>query len=125
VRVRKFAERMLAGAPIPVYGDGSSLRDFTFVDDVVEWLLRALSTDLGFAILNFGAGRKVSVLEVVKLLERALGLAAEVEWLPPQVGDVPRTWADISAAREALGYAPRTPLEEGIARFVEWLRSGK
>ena len=121
--IRKFAERMLAGTPIPVFGDGSSLRDFTFVDDVVEGLLRALSTDLGFAILNFGAGRKASVLEVIELLERALGLSAEVEWLPPQVGDVPRTWADISAACEALGYAPRTPLEEGILRFVEWLRS--
>jgi UDP-glucuronate 4-epimerase len=121
--IRKFAERMLAGTPIPVFGDGSSLRDFTFVDDVVEGLLRALSTDLGFAILNFGAGRKASVLEVIKLLERALDLSAEVEWLPPQVGDVPRTWADISAAREALGYAPRTPLEQGILRFVEWLRS--
>jgi UDP-glucuronate 4-epimerase len=121
--IRKFAERMLAGAPIPVFGDGSNLRDFTFVDDVVEGLLRALSSDLGFAILNFGAGRKVSVLEVIKLLERALDLTAEVEWLPPQVGDVPRTWADISAACEALGYAPQTPLEEGILRFVDWLRS--
>jgi UDP-glucuronate 4-epimerase len=119
--IRKFAERMRRGQPVPVYGDGSSLRDFTYVDDLVEGLVRALDTDTGFSILNFGAGRKVSVLEVVKELERALGVPARIEWLPPQTGDVPRTWADISAARQALGYEPRVPFEEGIARFVRWL----
>jgi UDP-glucuronate 4-epimerase len=119
--IRKFAERMRSGEPVPVYGDGSSLRDFTFVDDLVEGLVRALDTDLGFAILNFGAGRKVSVLEVVKQLERELGVPARIEWLPPQTGDVPRTWADITAARRALGYEPRVPFEEGVARFVDWL----
>ena len=77
--------------------------------------------DLGFAILNLGAGRQVSVLEVVKLLEQALGTTAEVEWLPNRPGDVSRTWADISAARDALGYAPRVSLEEGIRRFACWL----
>jgi UDP-glucuronate 4-epimerase len=119
--IRKFAERMRRGQAVPVYGDGSSLRDFTYVDDLVEGLVRALDTDTGFSILNFGAGRKVSVLEVVKALERELGVSARIEWLPPQTGDVPRTWADISAAREALGYEPRVPFEEGIARFVRWL----
>jgi UDP-glucuronate 4-epimerase len=120
--IRKFAELMLLGEELPVYGDGTSLRDFTFVDDLVEGLIRALDSDLGFEILNFGAGRKVSVLEVVKMLEQALGVAARVKWLPPQPGDVSRTWADITAARQALGYEPRTPLEQGIPRFVEWLR---
>lgn len=119
--IRKFAERMRRGEAVPVYGDGSSLRDFTYVDDLVDGLVRALDTDTGFSIFNFGAGRKVSVLEVVKALERELGVSARIEWLPPQTGDVPRTWADISAAREALGYAPRVPFEEGIARFVRWL----
>jgi len=120
--IRKFAERMLGGQPVPVFGDGTSLRDFTFVDDLVDGLVRALDRDLGFAILNFGAGRKVSVIEVIKLLEQALELPARIEWLPPQVGDVPRTWADIRAAREALGYDPRTPFEVGIERTVAWLR---
>ncbi len=123
--IRTFAERMRAGKPICIFGDGSSLRDFTYVDDTVEGLLRAVETDLGFSILNLGAGREVSVLEVVKLLEQALGTTAEVEWHAPQQGDVPRTWADISAARDALGYAPRTPLEVGIPRFVEWLRQNR
>ena len=76
--VRKFAERMLSGQPVPIFGDGGSLRDYTYIDDLVEGLLRALDRDLGFAILNFGAGRTVTVLEVVKQLEQALGVDAEI-----------------------------------------------
>jgi UDP-glucuronate 4-epimerase len=121
--IRKFAERMRRGDSVPIYGDGSALRDFTYVDDLVEGLVRALDTDLGFAILNFGAGRTVSVLEVVNALEEELGVKAHIEWRPRQTGDVSRTWADIGAAREALGYAPQTSLREGIRRFVAWLGS--
>ncbi len=120
--IRKFAARMQAGAPVPIFGDGSSLRDFTYVDDIVEGLVRASRIDLGFRLLNLGAGRQVSVLEVVKLLERLLGVSARLDWLPPQVGDVPRTWADVSAAGETLGYAPTVQLDEGLARFVAWLK---
>jgi UDP-glucuronate 4-epimerase len=120
--VRKFAERMLRGRPVPVYGDGGSLRDYTYIDDLVEGLVRALDTDLGFAILNFGAGRQLTVLEVVKQLEQALGLHAEIEWHPREPGDVSCTWADASAARAALGWSPRVAFDEGIRRFVAWLR---
>jgi UDP-glucuronate 4-epimerase len=120
--IRKFADRMRAGQPIPVFGDGSSLRDFTYVDDLVEGLVRAVDRDLGFAILNFAAGRKISVLEMVKTLEGELGLRAQIDHQPPQVGDVPRTWGDIAAAREALGYAPAVAFEEGIRRFAAWLQ---
>ncbi len=119
--IRKFADRMRSGESVPIYGDGSALRDFTYVDDLVDGLVRGLDTDLGFAILNFGAGRKISVLEVVKALEQELGIQARIEWLPRQTGDVPRTWAEIGAAREALGYDPRVSFEEGVARFVRWL----
>ena len=121
--VRKFAERMLSGRPVPIYGDGGSLRDFTFIDDLVEGLLRALDRELGFAILNLGAGRTVTVLEVVKQLEQALGVDAEIEWRPRETGDVTRTWADVSAARAALDWSPRVSFEEGIRRFVAWLRA--
>ena len=121
--VRAFAERIRRGDPIPVFGDGKSLRDFTYVDDLVDGLVRALDSGLGFEILNLGAGRTVTVLEVVELLERALGRPARIEWLPRQMGDVSRTWADIGAAGRMLGYAPRTSLEEGIARFVAWLET--
>ncbi len=121
--IRKFAERMLEGRPIPVFGDGHSLRDFTYVDDLVDGLVKAIDQDLEFAILNFGAGRKVTVLEVIELLEKTLKVPAKIEWLPAQTGDVRRTWSDSSAAREALGFEPQVSLEEGIARFADWLRN--
>jgi len=119
--IRKFADRMRKGEPIPIFGDGSSLRDFTYVDDLVQGLRLALDSELGFDILNFGAGRQVSVLEVVKALERELGVSATIEWQPRQVGDVSKTHADIAAARAALGYDPQITFDEGIARFVRWL----
>jgi len=119
--IRKFAERMLEGKPIPVFGDGHSLRDFTYVDDLVDGLVKAIDRDLGFAILNFGAGRKVAVLEVIELLEKTLKVSAEIEWLPAQTGDVRRTWADTGAARESLGFDPQVSLEEGLTRFADWL----
>jgi UDP-glucuronate 4-epimerase len=119
--IRKFAERMLRGDAIPVFGDGSALRDFTYVDDLIDGLVRALDVDLGFAILNFGAGRTVSIAEVIASLERTLGCKAAIEWLPRQPGDVSRTWSDSSAARAALGYAPAVSLDEGIGRFAAWL----
>ena len=92
---------------------------------LVEGLVRAIDRDQGFAILNFGGGRQVALLDVVKLLEAELGVTARIEWKPVQTGDVLRTWADTTAAREALGYAPRVPLEEGIHRFVRWLRENE
>jgi UDP-glucuronate 4-epimerase len=120
--IRKFAERLLAGKAVPVFGDGSSQRDFTYVDDLVEGLVRAIDRDLGFALLNFAGGRTVTVLEVVSALERELGITAEIDWQPEQTGDVRRTWGDISRAREALGYDPRVGFEEGLHRFADWLR---
>lgn len=120
--IRKFAERMQSGQPVPVFGDGSSLRDFTFVGDLADGLLRALDSDLAFEILNFGAGRTISVLDVVKTLERELGIQAEIDWQQPQTGDVRRTWASIEAAREAIGYEPTISFEEGVRRFVDWLK---
>jgi UDP-glucuronate 4-epimerase len=119
--IRKFADLMRRNEPVPVFGDGSSRRDFTFVDDLVDGLVRALDRPLGFAILNLGAGREVVLLDVLKLLEEQLGVSARIEWLPRQTGDVSRTWAEIGAAQKRLGYAPRVPFEEGIARFVTWL----
>ena len=120
--IRRFAERMLRGDSVQVFGDGSALRDFTYVDDLVAGLCAALDADLGYAILNFGAGRSISVAEVIAVLERVLDVKARVERLPAQAGDVSRTLADISAARRALGYEPRVPFEEGVRRFADWLR---
>lgn len=120
--IRKFAERMRRGASIPIYGDGSAVRDFTFVEDLVGGLVAALDRDFGYAVINFGAGRTTSVLDLVRELERALGVAATIDWQPRQTGDVTTTWADTTRARELLGYAPLTPVAHGIDRFVAWLK---
>ncbi len=119
--IRHFAERMRAGEAIPIYGDGSVLRDFTYVGDVADGLVRAVDTPLGYAVLNFGAGRAVTLLEMIATLEAELGVEAKRDFQAARVGDVSRTLADVSAARDALGYEPRVGLEEGIARFVAWL----
>jgi UDP-glucuronate 4-epimerase len=120
--IRKFTELMLAGKPLTVYGDGSAVRDFTFVEDLVTGLVAALDRPLGFALVNFGAGRTISVNAVIEVLEKALGVTAQVERGPRQPGDVSRTWADLSVARARLGYDPQTSFEEGVDRFVAWLR---
>lgn len=120
--IRKFAELMLRRETLPIFGDGGSLRDFTFIDDLVDGLVRCVDTDLGFRILNLGAGRSVVLRDVIAELERALGVEARLEFLPTQTGEVSRTWSDTTVAREALGWAPQTALSQGIDRFVSWLR---
>ncbi len=119
--IRKFAERMLRGEPIPVFGDGSARRDFTFVSDLVAGLVAALDGTRGFEIVNFGAGRPVTILEVVHALERALGRSANLEHQPVPPGDVSQTWADTDKARALFGYSPSVALDEGLDRFVAWL----
>ncbi len=119
--IRKFAERMLADRPVPVYGDGSARRDFTFVDDLVEGLVLGLDRVEGYRILNFGGGTPVTVLDIVRALEDALGREADIDWQPQPVGDVSQTWSDPALARSVLGYTPRVSLREGVGRFVEWL----
>ena len=119
--VRKFAERMLRGQEIPIYGDGNQRRDFTYVDDTVDGMVRALDSDAPCAIWNLGAGRAATPLAVVAALEAALGRRAQIVWRPREPGDVSHTLADIGAARRALGYAPGVTLEEGVGRFGRWL----
>lgn len=121
--IRKFATLMLRSEPIPIYGDGKALRDFTYIDDCVEGILMALDHPFSFEVFNLGAGHTVQLLEVVRLLAEALGVEPKVEFLPPQKGDVPLTFADISKARDLLGYEPRTPLKEGIEKFARWLKA--
>lgn len=123
--IRKFATLMREGREVPVFGDGSMQRDYTYVDDVVDGVLGALAREDGFEIYNLGESRTVSLTELVAVLERALGVKAKVKHLPPPPGDVRRTFADIAKARANLGYAPKVPIEEGVRRFVEWLRASQ
>ncbi len=124
--IHKFARLMAEGQPVPVYGDGAALRDYTYVDDTVDAVCRALdrvatpSETPGFDVLNVGAGQPISVNRLVGLLSQALGREPAIQSLPEQPGDVPRTWADISRARAVLGYEPAVSIEDGLRRFVAW-----
>lgn len=120
--ISSFVGRMLAGQPVPIYGDGSSSRDYTFVSDIVRGFLAALDKDWGFEVINLASGRAVALMELLKVLEEVLGVKAVVEWLAPQPGDMPHTWGDVRRARELLGWQPSVSLEEGLAAFVEWYR---
>ena len=119
--IRRFGECMRRGEPIPIYGDGSAVRDYTYVDDIVDGLVRAADVDLGYAILNLGSGGAITVLEMVAQLEATLGLEAKKVFHGRIVGDVSMTSADIAAARKELGYQPRVPFPQGVERFAAWL----
>jgi len=120
--IHKFARQILAGLPIAVYGDGSVERDFTYVDDTVDGIVRALDRASHYHIYNLGRGKPVTMNETIAALELACGRRAKRQTLPPQAGNVPRTWASIERARAQLGYEPRIDLGLGLARFVRWLR---
>ena len=121
--IHKFARLILDGGEVPIFGDGTTRRDYTFIDDAVGGILGALGRDDGFEVYNIGESRTVELSELVALLEKNLGRKARLKMLPEQPGDVKQTFADISKARERLGYAPGTSIEVGIAKFCAWLRS--
>ncbi len=123
--IHKFAALIEAGKPIPFFGDGSTARDYTYVTDTVDGVMACTEREFGFDILNLGESQAVTLSRLVELLEAALGKQAIINRQPPQPGDVPITYADVSKAREKLGYHPRVKIEEGIPRFVEWFRSAR
>jgi UDP-glucuronate 4-epimerase len=120
--IHKFTHSIASGKPIEMYGDGSAARDYTHIDDILQGVLTCLDKDFGFEIINLGESRTVKLLELVGLIEKALGKRAEIRQLPPQPGDVPITYADITKAKRLLGYRPQVPIEDGIARFVDWFQ---
>jgi UDP-glucuronate 4-epimerase len=137
----KFTKAILEGHPIDVYGHGEMERDFTYVDDIVDGVVAALDhpatvdpdwnprgpnpSTSGVApwrILNLGAGRREQLMRYISVLEDALGMKAQLNMMPVQDGDVARTEADVTETRAALGYAPSTPIDVGVKRFVDWYR---
>ena len=122
--IHKFAKLMLAGKPIPVFGDGSTRRDYTFIDDVIRGVRAAIDyTATPYEVINLGNTRTVTLSEMIAGLEQALGVTAKIERHPEQPGDVPQTWANVDKARTLLGFNPSTPYDEGVVRFVAWLRA--
>ncbi len=117
-----FTEAMLDDKPIELYNGGDMKRDFTYVDDIVEGFARALEKPMGYEIINLGHGRPVHLREFVSFIEHALGKRAMIIEKEIQPGDVPETFADVSKAKEKLGFAAQMPIEEGVARFVAWYR---
>lgn len=121
--IAHFARRIARGEPITLYGDGSSARDYTYVDDIVTGVVASLERcDAGYRIYNLGGTRTTTLLRLVDLLEGALGLAADVRLEPDRRGDVPITCASVDRATAELGYRPTVPVEEGIRRYVSWGR---
>ena len=120
--IHKFACLIEQGKPIPIYGNGTMMRDFTYIDDIINGVVAAMQNRPGFDIYNLGESRPVTVNDLICEIEKALGKKAIKEYLPPQPGDVERTYADVTKAVRELGYNPTTTLKEGLARFVEWFR---
>lgn len=122
--IHKFTRAIWEGRPIEQYGDGSSRRDYTFVDDIVQGVRGAVDYRRAkFDIFNLGESETTSLSELITAIEDAVGKKAVIERKPDQPGDMPATWADISKARLLLGYAPQTGIAEGIPRFVDWFRT--
>jgi UDP-glucuronate 4-epimerase len=123
--IHKFTRMIDRGEIIPIYGDGSSRRDYTYIDDLIDGILKTIYHHKGYEIYNLGESQTISLKELIYLIEEAFGKKAHIEMLEPQPGDVSITYADISKAEKMLGYRPRIKIEEGIKRFVEWYKKNE
>lgn len=125
--IHKFTRLMAEGRPIPLFGDGSMSRDYTYVDDILQGILAAIeftdSPSPAFEIINLGESRTTTTADLIDAIARELNVTPVIDRQPVQPGDVERTFADISKARRLLGYDPTTPVEEGLPKFVEWFRT--
>jgi UDP-glucuronate 4-epimerase len=123
--IHKFSDLIIAGKPIPVFGDGTRGRDYTFCTDIVNGIVAALDYDCDFDVFNLGNSHPVELDTLIRTLENSLGRKAIINRLPDQPGDVPITYADISKAQRLLGYAPQITFEQGIDEFVSWLAESR
>jgi len=119
--IHQFTRRIYAGQPIDQFGDGSTQRDYTYIDDIIQGTMAAFDYDGPmYDMFNLGESQTIQLKELISAIENALGKKAKINELPEQPGDMPRTYADISKARKLLGYNPTTKLSEGLPKFVEW-----
>jgi UDP-glucuronate 4-epimerase len=124
--IHAFARAIDAGRPISQFGDGSTRRDYTYIDDILQGLSACLTYQGPLCdVFNLGESQTTTLSELIAEIESALGKKALIQRMPEQPGDVPLTYADISKARSLLGYAPRTPVRDGIPRFIEWFRQNR
>jgi len=120
--IHKFTRLINQGEKIPLYGDGTSRRDYTYIDDIISGIMGAIRNLRGYEIFNLGESQTVPLRELISIIEQALGKKAAIEELPDQPGDVPITYADITKARHLLGYDPKVGIAEGVGQFVRWFR---
>ncbi len=120
--IHKFATLMHENQPITVFGDGSTSRDYTYIEDTVEGIIECTEREFGYEIINLGESQTIELNQLIGLMESAMEIKAEINRQPVQPGDVPITYANIEKAQRLLGYNPKTQIEEGIPRFVEWFR---
>lgn len=122
--IHKFASLIQAGLPIPLFGNGATRRDYTYIDDIVSGVRAAMTYDgSNFEVVNLGNNQTVSLCDLVLALETVLGIDADREWFPIQPGDVPQTWASVDKAARLFGYQPKTKLQDGLTNFANWLFS--
>lgn len=122
--ISKFTKRILAGEPIQQYGDGSTARDYTYIEDIINGIVAASKYDeKSFDIFNLGGSATTTLSELIELIENATGKSAIIEQIEEQPGDVPQTYADITKANKLLGYTPQTPIAEGIKSYVKWIHT--
>jgi UDP-glucuronate 4-epimerase len=122
--IHKFSKLITKGKPIQVFGDGSSRRDYTYIDDIIQGVRSAIDYDRSIhEVFNLGESQTVTLTELIELIEKSLGQKAVIDRQPWQPGDVPATFADISKSRRLLDYDPKTKIQDGIPKFVEWFRS--
>jgi UDP-glucuronate 4-epimerase len=120
--IHKFTDLLARGEEIPMYGDGSSRRDYTFVDDIIDGVVASLDLAPPFEILNLGGAETTALADLIRMIADELGVEHRIQYLPEQPGDVPITYADVRKAGRVLGYSPRVSIREGLRRFVEWYR---
>ncbi|HPF37615.1 MAG TPA: GDP-mannose 4,6-dehydratase [Phycisphaerae bacterium] len=123
--IHKFTRLIDAGQPIPVFGDGSMMRDHTYIDDIIRGVVASIDNTGGFRVYNLGESRPVSLSDLIAAIEAALGKKAVIDRKPVPPGDVQTTYADVTRAQVELAYEPRTHLADGLAMFVEWFRAGR
>ncbi|HEY3175160.1 MAG TPA: NAD-dependent epimerase/dehydratase family protein [Candidatus Polarisedimenticolia bacterium] len=121
--IHRFARLIMEGRPLQRFGDGRTERDYTYIEDILDGIVKAIDRVSGYDVFNLGESKRVSLAYLIELLETEISRKAIVEPLPEQPGDVRMTCADVTRARARLGYDPRVPIEEGIRRFVSWLRT--
>lgn len=121
--IHKFARLIEAGRPIPVYGDGSMMRDFTYIDDIINGVVASIGRCTGYEIYNLGESQPIGLSDLIAEIEHALGKEAKKEYFPQPPGDVDRTFADVAKAQRDLSYRPSTDIRTGLAHFVRWLRA--